>query len=178
MFSLYGIRNIGNSLEQWKREFDTIYNLISSDKRNKFPQKFVQFLGFTIYNAKKYSGGKNEYDLAQAHYSYVQQIPDVIKAYIKEPNRISLTNEQLKTPIGKSAVIHSHNTFPSVSQGLNCPMWQVPDVYSRLLKTNRQFLEEKQIDVNNASFGRFKDTRKAYIDFANSLLERVNNLPK
>ena len=28
MFSLYGIRNIGNSLKQWKKEFDKIFNLI------------------------------------------------------------------------------------------------------------------------------------------------------
>ena len=53
MFSLYGIRNIGNSLKQWKKEFSTIYTLISDDKRKKFPPKFVRFLGYTIYNAKK-----------------------------------------------------------------------------------------------------------------------------
>ena len=176
MFSLYGIRNIGNSLELWKKEFDTIYNLISSDKRNKFPQDFVQFLGFTIYNAKKYSGGNNIYDLAQAHYSYVQKIPDVIKEYVKEPNRVHLTNEQLETPIGKGAVIHSHNTFPSVSQRLNCPMWLVPEKYSELYRNNRPLLEEMQIDVNNASFGRYRETKQNYLEFTESLLERIIGL--
>ena len=33
MFSLYGIRNIGRSLESWKRELDVIYSLISNEKR-------------------------------------------------------------------------------------------------------------------------------------------------
>lgn len=68
MFSLYGIRNIGSSLEQWQKEFDTIYKLISDEKRNKFPKKFVQFIGYTIYNAKKYDNGSNRYKLANAHY--------------------------------------------------------------------------------------------------------------
>ena len=48
MFSLYGIRNIGNSLKQWKKEFDTIFNLISEEKRKRFPRNFVRFLGYTI----------------------------------------------------------------------------------------------------------------------------------
>jgi len=63
MFSLYGIRNIGRSLEAWKRELDIIYSLISNDKRKNFPNKFVQFLGYTIYNAKKYDSQKNKYAL-------------------------------------------------------------------------------------------------------------------
>lgn len=177
MFSLYGIRNIGNSLEQWKREFDTIYNLISTDKRSKFPENFVQFLGFTIYNAKKYSGGNNEYDLAQAHYSYVRQIPEVIKEFIKEPNRIRLTEEELQTPIGKSSVIHSHNTFPSVAQSLNCPIWKVPEIFTKLRRENPGFLAEKEIEpVNQGSFGRYRETQQKYIDFTNALLERINNL--
>lgn len=38
MFSLYGIRNIGNSLDIWQKDFNTIYTLISSDKRRKLAQ--------------------------------------------------------------------------------------------------------------------------------------------
>ena len=44
MFSLYGIRNIGNALQIWQREFNSIYTLISEEKRSKFPHNFVQFL--------------------------------------------------------------------------------------------------------------------------------------
>lgn len=176
MFSLYGIRNIGSSLSIWQREFETIYNLISADKRSKFPEKFVQFLGYTIYNAKKYSTDKNEYNLAQAHYSYVQQIPQVIKEFIKVSNRVQLSEEEIKTPIGKDAVIHTHNTFPSVAQSLNCPMWKVPDKYTELLRSNKQWLQEREIEVNQGSFGKYKETKEKYITFANSLLERLNNL--
>jgi cellulose biosynthesis protein BcsQ len=56
MFSLYGVRNIGNALGIWKKQFDTIYHLLSSEKRKSFPTNYVRLLGFTIYNAKKYSG--------------------------------------------------------------------------------------------------------------------------
>jgi cellulose biosynthesis protein BcsQ len=177
MFSLYGIRNIGSSLSLWQKEFETIYNLISSDKRTKFPEKFVQFLGYTIYNAKKYTTDKNEYDLAQAHYSYVQKIPEVIKEFIKESNRVHLSEEQIEQPIGGKSVIHSHNTFPSVAQSLNCPMWEVPDVYSDLNRNNREWLENREIEpINQGSYGRFRETKERYIAFANSLIERLNNL--
>lgn len=81
MFSLYGIRNIGNSLKYWKKEFDTIYRLISLEKRNRFPTEFVRFLGYTIYNAKKYAGNP-PYDLARAHQNYVEKIPDTIYQFI------------------------------------------------------------------------------------------------
>ncbi len=176
MFSLYGIRNIGNSLELWKKDFDTIYNLISISKREKFPKDFVQFLGFTIYNAKKYSSGNNEFDLAQAHFSYVQKIPEVIKKFIKETNRIHLTDEQLKSPIGGTAVIHSHNTFPSNSQSLHCPMWEVPERYLALEKGNLDWLAENEIIVNRGSFGKYRETLEQYKTFAKDLLIRIKNL--
>lgn len=104
MFSLYGIRNIGNSLEIWKNDFETIYKLISSTKRNSFPKKFVQFLGFTIYGAKPYDSGKNPYRLADAHYSYVRKIPDFIKDHIRKENRSYLDEDTLIKPIGGTAV--------------------------------------------------------------------------
>lgn len=176
MFSLYGIRNIGNSLELWQKEFETIYSLISEDKRKKFPKKFVQFLGFTIYNAKKYSSGKNEYNLADAHDFYLKQIPGVIESYIKPCNRNHLNDEMLHQPIGGVSVIHTHNTFPSVSQALKCPMWKVPDEYDVLSKEDKGRLKENSIEVNTGSYGKYRDTKQKYVDFATSLLERIDTL--
>ena len=51
MFSLYGIQNIGRALKRWKSDFNTISNLLSDAKLSYFPEKFVSFLGFTIFNA-------------------------------------------------------------------------------------------------------------------------------
>lgn len=171
MFSLYGIRNIGNSLELWKKEFDTIYDLISSSKRDKFPENFVQFLGFTIYNAKPY-GEANEYRLAQAHNAYVEKIPGVIQEFIKEPNRKHLTELQLKTPIGGTSVMHTHNTFPSVSQALHCPIWKIPDVYDAKDSSWR----EEHKEINSGNFGKYKATLTAYQSFANDLLSRIEKI--
>lgn len=176
MFSLYGIRNIGNSLELWKKEFETIYSLISTSKRENFPNKFVQFLGFTIYGAKKYTSGKNDYDLADAHYSYVQKIPDFIERYIKEENREFLDNGMLKIPIGETAVMHTHNTFPSTAQALHVPMWRVPDEFKRKKKDNPDYLSVNQIDVNFGSYKKYEATKKQYITFAQNFLDRVNRL--
>ena len=178
MFSLYGIRNIGNSLELWQKEFTTIYSLISTEKRKKFPNKFVQFLGYTIYNAKRYqkTPPKNKYNLAQAHYYYVEQIPEVIRNFIKENNRTNLPVDIMELPIGDDAVMHSHNTFPSVAQALKCPMWKVPDVYSKLVKNNPNYLKEIELEVNHGSFGKYRATKQQYEKFATALLTRVESL--
>jgi len=175
MFSLYGIRNIGSSLEQWHKEFKTIYSLISEDKRAKFPTKFVQFLGFTIYNAKKYSD-KNQYDLAKAHYSYVKKIPEVIDKYIRQENRVDLDIGTLKSPIGGTAVMHTHNTFPSVAQALKCPMWGVPDTYTSLSQEKRNYFKEIELEVNRGSYGRYRSTKEQYITFAVDLIKRIDVL--
>jgi len=171
MFSLYGIRNIGNSLELWKKEFDTIYSLISENKRDKFPKQFVQFLGFTIYNAKPY-GDDNKYRLAKAHYNYVEKIPDVIAKFIKESNRAYLTIDQLKTPIGGTSVMHTHNTFTSVSQALHCPIWKIPDIYDRNNKTWRN----EHREINKGNFGNYRKTLIAYQSFTQDLLLRIKSL--
>ena len=178
MFSLYGIRNIGNSLELWQKEFNTIYGLISEDKRKKFPNKFVQFLGYTIYNAKKYQKKpqKNKYDLAEAHYHYVKKIPDTISKYIKESNRATLPRSEMKSPIGGISVMHTHNTFPSVAQALKCPMWNVPDKYLNLKKDNPDYLQEIELDINHGSFGKYRETKSKYKRFAKDLLKRVESL--
>jgi len=174
MFSLYGIRNIGNSLEQWQKEFDTIYRLISDEKRSRFPSKFVQFIGFTIYNARRYDSGGNEYKLANAHFRYANTIPKVISDFIREKNIADVANIML--PIGGMSVMHSHNTFPSVSQALKCPMWKVPEVYREMRRNNRDYLEENMIEVNNGSFGQYEQTKDKYISFSNDFIERVEVL--
>jgi len=175
MFSLYGIRNIGNSLELWQKEFTTIYSLISDPKRARFPKKFVQFLGYTIYNAKKYqkTPPQNEFDLAQAHYHYVRQIPDIVLKYIKDGNRVHLPDKAIETPIGGKSVMHSHNTFPSVAQALKCPMWDVPTVYTDKQKNSPDYLEEKQLEVNTGNFGKYRATKNMYEQFASDLTGRL-----
>ncbi|GLH63070.1 ParA family protein [Parageobacillus sp. G301] len=166
MFSLYGIRNIGNALTQWKKSFDIIRSLISENKREMFPEKFVRFLGFTIYNAKKYSG-KNavgRWDLAQAHYNYVKQIPDTIKEYIKPDIREHLTEDMLNNPIGLTEVMYSHNTLPSMAQKYKAPIWKIPSMES-LSKE-----DARTIKGNRANY---EATKEAYISFAKDLLMRI-----
>lgn len=177
MFSMYGIRNIGNSLEQWQREFETIYKLISEDKRNKFPTKFVQFMGYTIYNAKKRENRLNEYSLANAHYSYVESIPKMIEEYIKPCNRANVDEEKIMEPIGGTAVMHSHNTFPSVSQALRCPMWLVPDTYRNYELNNPNFLEKIITEKpNQGHYGSYRETKNKYIEFAKEFILRAEVL--
>lgn len=174
MFSLYGIKNIGSSLEQWQKDFDTIYRLISDEKRSRFPSKFVRFLGFTIYNARRYDSGQNEYKLANTHYFYAKKIPEAISDFIKEENRAVVDN--IMDPIGGISVMHSHNTFPAVSQALKCPMWKVPDVYRELRRNNQEYLTENMIEVNNGSFGRYEATLDKYIAFSENLIKRIEVL--
>jgi cellulose biosynthesis protein BcsQ len=66
LFSIYGIRNIGSALSVWRRQFESIFQFLSNTKRNQFPSKFVRFIGYTLYNARRYSGYNNPLNLAKA----------------------------------------------------------------------------------------------------------------
>ena len=166
MFSLYGIRNIGNSLTHWKREFDTIYQLISEEKRDSFPKKFVRFLGYTIYNAKKYSGD-TQWNLAKAHLNYALQIPDTSCKFIGEEVRAHLPNQFVHEPIGGVSVMHTHNTLPNMAQKYKSPIWEVPDKF---------LLEEEDRSTIRANAVIYRNTKEAYRMFAASFLERVETL--
>jgi hypothetical protein len=182
MFSLYGIRNIGNALEMWQKEFMSIYTLISEDKRSKFPTNFVQFLGYTIYNAKKYTkqGEElNEYNLAQAHYQYVSQIPQTILGCIQKNNRINFTDDEISQPIGGSAIIHTHNTFPAMAQALKCPIWKVPEKYQELRQSDADYIEFLTLngfEYNQGNNGKMREIGNHYQEFTNNLLIRINKL--
>jgi cellulose biosynthesis protein BcsQ len=167
MFSLYGIRNIGNSLSQWKREFDTIYQLISDEKRASFPENFVRFLGYTIYNAKKYTGN-TKWSLAKAHLNYAEQIPDTISKYISEEVRAHLPEQFVHDPIGETAVMHTHNTLPNMSQKYRCPIWEVPDVA----------IDSEDAHTIRANAAIYRGTKEKYRIFAESFLERISTLDR
>lgn len=167
MFSLYGIRNIGNSLHQWKNDFDIIYSLISKDKRSMFPEKFVRFLGFTIYNAKKYTTSRNPWNLAHAAYNYAQQIPEVVEKFIGSEAHQHLTKDMINNPIGGEAVMHSHNTLPSMAQKYRTPIWNVPTIQ------NIENEDSGTITGNQAIYIAKKDDYKT---FAEDLLVRINCL--
>jgi cellulose biosynthesis protein BcsQ len=182
MFSLYGIRNIGNSLQLWQKEFTNIYSLLSEERRSKFPKEFVQFLGYTIYNAKKYTRDNepfNEYNLAQAHFQYVTQIPETILKFIQEGNRSKVPAELIAKPIGGSSIIHSHNTFPAMAQALKCPMWKVPEVYANLESANLDyllFLIQNGFEYNRGNNGRLREIGENYRVFTKELLSRIEML--
>lgn len=168
MFSLYGIRNIGTALSLWKKEFDTIYSLISDDKRKRFPKSFVRFLGYTIYNAKKFTG-VTEWDLSKAHFNFAKQIPDTIVKYIKSEVREVIPNEEVNRPIGGTNVMHTHNTLPAMAQKYNVPIWKVPSV------TNLDPTDRGTISGNRAIY---ETTQTAYQNFASDLLNRIKYLEK
>jgi len=167
LFSVYGIRNIGSALVEWRRQFDSIFHFLSDAKRIQFPEHFVKFIGYTIYNAKKYSGGGNDLDLAQAHYNYAKQIPKTIKKYIDKNNFIDF-NDLLAESIGKNSVIHTHNTLPSMSQQYHMPMWALPDATNGIDPKDRSSIGGNQ--------GVYRDTRGAYHKFASDFLARLEKV--
>ena len=166
MFSLYGIQNIGKSLKGWKRDFDTIFNLLSDAKLSHFPKNLVSFLGFTIFNARKYTGS-SEWDLSKAHHNYAKQIPETIEKYIDVDHRKHLTREQLENPIGEMAIMHSYSTLPNMAQKYRNPMWKVPSC------ANLEASDKSTIAGNSQ---RYMDTRTRFHTFAKDLLTRLNQL--
>lgn len=164
MFSLYGIRNIGDSLKKWKSQFDILYGLLTPEKRALFPKDFVHLFGYTIYNAKKYSGKNNVWDLAAAHYNYAQQIPETIERYIDKSIWDKLDHSTLRKPIGGTAVMHTHNTLPNMAQKYHVPIWNVPSAPS---------LETDDISTIAGNRRTYEMTRLKYVEFANDLLVRI-----
>lgn len=167
MFSLYGVRNIGNALTIWKKQFDTIYHLLSDEKRKNFPKNFVRLLGFTIYNAKKYSGENKPWNLATAHYNYAMQMPSAIQEFIRPEIRNHLNDETLSQPVGKIEIMHTHNTMPSMAQKYHLPMWKVPSC------TQLEHADSVTITGNRAAY---EGTKEKYIKFAEDLLSRMQSL--
>jgi len=167
LFSIYGIKNIGKALKAWKEEFNVIYKLISNEKRGFFPKEFVTFLEYTIYNAKRYSGVNNKWNLAHAHLKYAEQIPKTIRENIQENMRDHLSENQIDAPIGSTAVMHTHNTFPSMAQHYNKPMWQVPDL---------QNIEEEHKNTLRGARGKYLETKEHYKEFSADLLSRIELL--
>jgi cellulose biosynthesis protein BcsQ len=165
MFSLYGIRNIGRSLEGWKKELDIIYSLISKEKRDNFPPNFVQFLGYTIYNARRYGNQKNQYGLASAHYSYVERIPITIEKYITQPIRADIPLDTLVEPIGGTSVMYSHNTYPSMAQKYHHPMWELPSCGNLEPPENST--------ITGGSRESYIKTKDDYVAFAEDFLVRI-----
>jgi cellulose biosynthesis protein BcsQ len=164
MFSLYGIRNIGNSLLRWQNEFNIIYSLMSNEKRSLFPEKFVRFLGFNIYNAKKYTSTANPWNLAQAAYNYALKIPETVKTFIAPEVRQDLTEEMINNPIGGMAIMHSHNTLPSMAQKYRTPIWKVPTV---------QGIEDEDTNTIRGNQAIYIQKQDDYRTFANDLLLRI-----
>lgn len=168
-FSLYGVKNIGDALRRWKTEFDTILQLQSNSRRKLFPEHFVNFLGYTIYNARSYkkSPSINKWDLAKAHFNFAQQIPETIRKSIPLEIRQSLTDNEIDEPIGGTAVMHSHNTLPNASQKYHVPIWAVPNV------TRLESKDKSTVQINKKSY---EDTEERYLKFAHSVITRVEEL--
>ena len=104
----------------------------------------------------------------------MQRIPEVINQYIKPANKIKL--EDIDMPIAGGAIIHTHNTYPSVAQSLKCAIWEVPEVFTRLQQDEPEYLQEQMVNVNRGSFGRYRDIKDKYIEFAKALIERTEVL--
>lgn len=167
MFSLYGIRNLGSALGLWQRQFNTIYQLLSDEKRKQFPKNFVSLLGFTIYNAKKYTG-YSPWDLAKAHYNYAMQIPNAIIDYIPNDVRSHLSKSIMEMPIGGTSIMHTHNTLTGMSQKYHLPMWEVP--------SNSLMADDYSTVTANRSM--YEATYEKYETFCEDLLSRIDSLSK
>lgn len=167
LFSVYGVRNIGSALEAWKKQFDSMTHFISGEKRKAFPEKFVRLLGYTIYNAKKRSDSGNKWMLARAHYNYAKEIPNVLMDKTPRSSMISIDEDAMREPIGGTAIMHTHNTFPAMSQKYHVPMWSVPAVAK---------IEPDDIPTISANRERYYDLKDDYLKFVDALLERMEKL--
>jgi cellulose biosynthesis protein BcsQ len=168
LFSLYGVRNISNSLNRWTSELKTLYTLISPSRRPYMPDRFVRFLGYTIYNAKL-RAGSTPWNMAIAHYNYARQIPGIITQHMPGELSAGIGAVTLKKPIGGQAVMHTHNTFPAHAQKYHCPMWKLP-----LLQGDG--VDETDVATIRPNATKYRETQAAYHAFAEDLLRRASRV--
>lgn len=163
LFSMYGIRNIGQSLVIWKKSYDSLYNTISPQLKSLLPSVDVKFLGYTIYNAR----GRNDQPLglARAHRDFAQKIPEEVKTWIPLENIPANLVDRIKVSIGGNSVWASHNTYPAMAQKYKCPMWLIP---------YKDLEEEDKLTVTSNK-QRFLDTQNAYYNFAIDLIDRLQS---
>lgn len=166
MFSTFGLTNIGLALKTWRSQFSTMYSVLSDRKRGAFPAHFVKFLGYTIYNAKKYTG-HNDFDLATAHYGYAKKLPEIVATKIPKECYSHLEGDAVFQPIGGTSIMHSHNTLPSLAQKYRVPMWKVPSL------TNLAPEDKSTVSGNR---GIYLEKKAMYHEFASELMKRVEHL--
>ena len=166
LFSVYGIRNIGDALRGWRAQFESIFHFLSDQKRLSFPQKFVRFMGYTIYNAKRYSKFESDLNLAKAHHDYARRIPQTIDEAIDEENRLPLPG-LIEGSMGRNAVIHSHNTYPSMSQKYHVPMWELPAF---------PHLDPEDVSTIRGNQHLYVETLAKYVEFAEDFSARLDLL--
>lgn len=166
IFSLEGLKNIGTVTKTWQRDLRIAKYLMQENFPqfvDKFPKDFVQFLGYTIYNARKYDTvGNHKMGLSQAHYNYAIQFPEYIDKYIQLDKPVPAL-EQNK-PIGDTAIMYAHNTFPNMAQYYKIPMWALPT------SLKLAPADKKTISGNKKTY---EDTKPSYKLFAEDLLKRV-----
>lgn len=162
LFSLYGIKNIGRSLDGWSKNFGILRQVLPRSRQSLLPEAGVKFLGYSVYKATRYAG-QNEWNLATGHYNYAKQIPQTIEENISSNLRASLPPEKLNSPIGGEAVMHSHQTMATMAQKYKTPMWLVPD----------RDLEPGDRSTIGGNAGRYRATQQAYQTFASDILDRL-----
>lgn len=165
LFSLYGIKNIGRSLDAWSKNFAILRQVLPPSRQSLLPDSGVKFLGYSVYKATRYAG-QNEWNLATGHYNYAKQIPETIEANISAGLRANLPNHVLNAPIGGEAVMHSHQTMATMAQKYKTPIWLVPDAQ----------LEAGDRSSIGGNAGRYRETQNAYHTFSQDILDRLGTV--
>ncbi|WGE90722.1 ParA family protein [Actinobacillus genomosp. 1] len=158
VFSGYGIKNIGNALKFWKKEFDTMMALLQDNKKENMPNRFVKLLGYTIYNAQKRSDAKNELRLAQAHYNWAKLLPENIIKYIPNECYAPISKDDIKSCIGNNSIIYGHATRTETAQKEKKPIWLLPAGIAGITKEYQSEIRDK------------------YHTFASDLIRRLENV--
>lgn len=166
MFSTFGLTNIGLALKTWKSQFTAMYGVLSDKKRSAFPAHFVKFLGYTIYNARRYAG-QNELDLATAPYAYARRLPGVIQRKIPMECYSHLEEAVIAQPIGSTSIMHSHNTLVLMAQKYRQPMWRIPGL-ANLASEDRSTISGNR--------GMYQEKQTLYHSFATDLMTRLEGL--
>lgn len=124
VFNLLALKNIGNSLLLWERQFQKVFDDLEDSKKKEIKSNFqvatIKFIGYVEqqYIAKSVDGKRQA---VRAYDEILQQIPKKIKEYIVKPINTNI-EESIDYKIGS---IPNYHSLVPMSQTSHKPIFEL-----------------------------------------------------
>lgn len=127
VYSQFGIRNLGQALNRWTKEFSVIKSLLRDNHKEKFDLPLPVFLGHAFCNIAQESNADNPWKIDNYSYQIAKEFPGIVKRFIDES---FLSNNQnfIDAPVGGVSAMYQHKTLSYLSQKYGKALWDIESI--------------------------------------------------